>query len=142
MSTEPFVIERTYNAPVSAVWAAISQKEKMKQWYFDLAEFTAAVRFEFRFTGGSEDRQFVHICTVTRVEENKVLAYTWRYDGYPGISEVIFELFDEGDNTRVRLTHTGLESFPVTPFKDFAKENFAAGWTHIIGTSLKEYLGQ
>jgi len=140
MKTGPFVIERTYIAPVSAVWAAISQKEKMKQWYFDLMEFRPEVGFEFQFTGGNEDRTFLHLCKVTKAEENKVLGYTWRYDGYPGISEVTFELFEEGDNTRVKLTHEGLESFPVTPFNDFAKENFSAGWTDIIGTSLQGYL--
>jgi len=47
-------------------------------------------------------------------------------------------LFDEGDKTRLKLTHAGIESFPAE--KDFARESFAKGWTHIIGTSLKEYL--
>ncbi len=39
MNTEPFVIEQTYNAPVSKVWKAITDKDDMKQWYFNLAEF-------------------------------------------------------------------------------------------------------
>ena len=142
MKTEPFVIERTYHAPVSAVWAAISEKDKMKEWYFDLEAFRPEIGFEFQFYGGNEGRQFLHICKVTKAEKNKVLAYTWRFDGYPGISEVTFELFEEGDKTRLKLTHEGLESFPVTPFNDFAKENFAAGWTHIVGTSLQKFLEQ
>ncbi len=33
---EPFIIERTYNAPVSKVWSAITDKDQMKQWYFDI----------------------------------------------------------------------------------------------------------
>ena len=140
MSTAPFVIERIFNAPISTVWAAVSHKEIMKQWYFDLPDFRPEVGFGFQFTGGNEDRTFLHLCTITKAMENKVLAYTWRYDGYPGISEVTFELFDEDGKTRLKLTHEGLESFPATPFNDFAKENFAAGWTHIIGTSLREFL--
>jgi len=48
-------------------------------------------------------------------------------------------LFAEGNKTRVKLTHTGLETFPASN-ADFAKGNFVQGWTHIIGTSLKEYL--
>ena len=39
MNTEPFVIERTYSTPVDKVWQAITDKDKMRQWYFDLKEF-------------------------------------------------------------------------------------------------------
>jgi hypothetical protein len=38
----------------------------------------------------------------------------------------------------LKLTHVGLESFPVMP--QFDRKNFAAGWTQIIGTSLKEFV--
>ncbi len=138
MANEPFVIERTYNAPVEKVWKAISDKGEMKKWYFDLAEFKPEVGFEFRFTGGTEDRQYVHICQVTEVVPGKKLTYSWLYEGYEGKSYVTFELFSEGDNTTLKLTHAGLETFPTHP--DFAKQNFVQGWTEIIGTSLKEYL--
>ncbi len=59
-------------------------------------------------------------------------------DLYTGESFVTFELFNEGDKTKLKITHAGLETFPDNP--DFAKHNFEAGWTHIIGTSLTEYL--
>jgi len=65
---------------------------------------------------------------------------SFSYQNYAGYSLVTFELFAEDGKTRLKLTHSGLESFPVTPNKDFVKENFAAGWTHIIGTSLNTYL--
>ncbi len=71
---------------------------------------------------------------------NKKLTYSWRYDGYEGNSFVTFELFADGDKTKLRLSHKGLESFPVTAYKDFAKENFMEGWTYIIGTGLKDYV--
>jgi uncharacterized protein YndB with AHSA1/START domain len=139
MKNEPFVIERTYNAPVHKVWRAITDKDQMKQWYFDLAEFKPEVGFEFQFEGGSKDKTYLHLCRVTEVIADKKLTYSWRYDGYEGNSFVTFELFDEGDKTRLKLTHEGLETFP-TGNKDFAKESFAAGWTQIIGTSLKEFV--
>jgi uncharacterized protein YndB with AHSA1/START domain len=138
MNSDPFVIERTYYAPVHKVWKAITDKEQMKQWYFNLAEFKPEVGFEFQFTGGPDDRTYLHLCKITEVEVDKKLTYSWRYDGYDGVSFVTFELFDEGDNTRLKLTHSGLETFPANP--DFAKENFAAGWNHIIGVSLKDFL--
>ena len=28
-------MERVYNAPVERVWSAITDKDQMKQWYFD-----------------------------------------------------------------------------------------------------------
>ena len=139
MKTEPFVIERTYNAPVSKVWQAITDKDKMKQWYFDLKEFKPEVGFEFRFYGGTKDRQYLHICKVTEVEPERKLVHSWQYDGYPGESFVTWELYGEGNQTRVKLTHSGLESFP-SDNKDFARESFTAGWTHITGISLKDYL--
>jgi hypothetical protein len=48
-------------------------------------------------------------------------------------------LFGEGKNTRVKLTHAGLETFP-NENPDFGKNNFTEGWTDIIGRSLKEYV--
>ncbi|TAK53156.1 MAG: SRPBCC domain-containing protein [Bacteroidetes bacterium] len=139
MNNEPFVIERTFNAPVSKVWKAITDKSEMKQWYFDLAEFKPEVGFEFQFRGGTEECQYLHLCKITEVISGKKLTYSWRYDGYEGISFVTFELFAEGDRTKVKLTHAGLETFPASN-KDFAKGNFVEGWTAIIGTSLKEYV--
>ena len=140
MNAAPIVVEQTFDAPISTVWEAITDKDKMKQWYFDLAEFKPEVGFEFSFMGENEGRKFKHLCRITVVMPGKKLAHTWQYEGYTGISVVTFELFDEGGKTRVKLTHEGLESFPVTEYKDFAKENFMGGWTYIIGTSLKRYL--
>jgi uncharacterized protein YndB with AHSA1/START domain len=139
MTNEPIVIERTYNAPIAKVWKAITDKNEMKQWYFDLAEFKPEVGFEFSFTGGEEGgKQFLHLCRVTEVIPGKKISHTWKYDGYEGNSEVSFELFPEGDSTRLKLTHAGLDTFPK--IREFAKENFIAGWTDIAGTLLKEYL--
>lgn len=138
MKNEPFVIERTFEASIAEVWQAITDKDEMKQWYFDLTAFKPEAGFEFQFTGGTPENQYLHLCKVTEAVTRKRLTYSWRYDGYPGISYVTFELFAEGINTRLRLTHSGLESFPPEP--DFKKENFAEGWTYIIGTSLAEFL--
>jgi uncharacterized protein YndB with AHSA1/START domain len=140
MNNEPFIIERTYNAPVITVWKAITDKNEMKQWYFDLAEFRPEVGFEFKFTGGpSPEKQYLHLCKITEVIPGRKLTHSWRYDGYEGNSFVTFELFDEGDKTRLKLTHAGLETFPKEN-PDLAKHNFVAGWTDIIGRSLKEFV--
>ena len=140
MNQEPIIIEKTYDASIDKVWKAISDKNEMKKWYFDLAEFRPEVGFEFQFSGGpSPEKQYLHLCKITEVIVNKKLSYTWRYDGYSGDSLVTFELFKEGDKTRLKLIHTGLESFPINN-PDFAKKNFAKGWNHLIGVALADYL--
>src|SRR3989339_1954574 len=104
MISEPFIIEQTFNAPIAKVWKAITDKNDMKQWYFDLAEFKPVVGFEFQFIGGTDEKKYLHLCRITEVIQGKKLTYSWRYDGYEGISYVTFELFSEGDKTMIKLT--------------------------------------
>ena len=139
MNNESFVIERTYNAPVNKVWKAITDRDLMQQWYFNIAAFKPEVGFEFTFDGGSKEKTYTHLCKILEVIPNKKLSYSWRYKDYEGYSVVTFELFDEGEKTRLKLTHTGLETFPQVS-KGFSKESFTQGWTHIIGTSLKNFV--
>ena len=139
MNTQPITVERSFNAPVSKVWSAITNRDEMEKWYFKLKGFKAETGFKFDFVGGPPDGvQYKHLCEVTEVIKEKKLTYSWRYEGYEGISYVTFELLTEGEKTKLTLTHTGLESFP--PIKDFARENFAAGWDGIINKSLQKYL--
>jgi len=135
---KPFEIERTYNAPVALVWKALTDKNEMKKWYFDLEEFKPEVGFTFEFEGGPDDRKYIHHCEITEVIENQKLTYSWAYVGYEGCSYVTFDLFDEGNKTHLKLIHSGLDTFP--PLADFAKENFAMGWNEIIGKNLKEFV--
>lgn len=138
MESSPIIIERIYDVPVKKVWKALTDKTEMKKWYFDVSAFKPDVGFEFHFTGGSENKTYLHLCKITEVIPEKKLSHTWRYDGYKGNSLLTFELFPEGDKTRLKLTHSGLESFPHEP--DFAKESFQKGWDYIIGISLKDFV--
>ena len=61
----PIVIKETFNAPIEKVWEAITDKNEMKKWYFDLAEFEPEVGFEFEFTAGEDVKQYLHLCKVT-----------------------------------------------------------------------------
>jgi uncharacterized protein YndB with AHSA1/START domain len=135
---EPITKEVILKAPIGKVWKAITDKDEMKNWYFDLAEFKPEVGFEFQFVGGDGVKSFLHLCKITMVIPGKKIAYSWRYDGYAGDSLVTFELFADGETTRLKLTHEGIENFPPDPA--FARENFVNGWNQIIGTSLKEYV--
>ena len=61
MKNEPVIIERTYKASIERVWKAITDKDQMKQWHFDLAEFKPEVGFKFQFYGGDEKKQYLHL---------------------------------------------------------------------------------
>ncbi|HEU4718682.1 MAG TPA: SRPBCC family protein [Bacteroidia bacterium] len=142
MQPGAFTIERIFNASVARVWKAITDKDEMKKWYFDLPEFRAEKGCEFRFYGGKDPgRPYLHICKVTEVVAMEKLTYSWRYDGYSGNSLVTFELFPEEGKTRLRLMHSGLLSFPADN-PDFDPENFAGGWTYLVGTALAEFLAK
>ena len=134
---EAVIVERTFNAPVARVWKALTDVEEMRRWYFDLEEFKPEVGFEFEFIFEHEGMRYHHLCRVTEVIPQKKLSYTWRYKGHEGDSLVTFELFAEGEKTRLKLTHEGLETFPKLPA--FARENFKQGWT-TIASELQQFL--
>jgi uncharacterized protein YndB with AHSA1/START domain len=135
---EAIILERTLNAPVAQVWKALTDVDQMRQWYFDLKEFKPQVGFEFEFVVEHDGNSYHHLCRVTDVIPEKKIAYTWQYKGEPGDSLVTFELFPERNKTRLKLTHAGIETFPKTPA--YARKNFEAGWTAIIGSELKQFV--
>ncbi|SFQ38095.1 SRPBCC family protein [Hymenobacter arizonensis] len=136
MST-PVVIERVYEAPIEKVWQALTNTLAMREWYFpQLQQFEPVAGFRFAFAG--DGSPYGKEWVVTNVVAGQKLAHTWAYKNYPGSSEVTFTLAEQGDNTRLTLTHTGLESFPDDPH--FARRRFEDGWAQILGSNLKEYL--
>lgn len=139
-TTDVVVVEKLLDAPASTVWSALTDKDKMKQWYFTLDDFKAEVGFVFRFTGkGSKGESYLHTCKILDVVPNERLSHTWTYDGVEGHSIVTFELKDEGGKTKLTVTHTGLDSFPKGN-PDFAPASFNGGWTALITVNLPKYL--
>jgi uncharacterized protein YndB with AHSA1/START domain len=135
---EAVVVERTLDAPVAKVWKALTDVDQMREWYFDLKEFKPQVGFEFEFVVEHEGTTYHHLCRVTEVIPHQRIAYTWRYKGEPGNSLVTIELSPDGEKTRLKLTHTGIDTFPKTPA--YERKNFEAGWTAIVGTELKQFV--
>jgi uncharacterized protein YndB with AHSA1/START domain len=133
----PFVLEQVYDAPIKKVWQALTDENRMRTWYFpQLMKFEPIVSFEFVFF--NDGSLYQKEWRVTKVEDRRTLAHSWVYKGYPGSSEVTFELFKEGDKTRLELTHTGLASFPTDAH--FARHRFEEGWKQILGINLKNHL--
>jgi uncharacterized protein YndB with AHSA1/START domain len=135
----PLIMERTFDAPIGEVWKAITGKEEMKQWYFDIVDFKPQVGFEFTFTADADNKKYVHYCRITEVIPGRKLQYTWRHRNVLGISLLTFELSPEGQRTRLRLTHEGIENF-VYGGPDFSRASHMKGWTYFLDTALKNFL--
>ena len=137
---EPIIVEQTFNTSVDIVWNSITEIDKMRQWYFEnIPSFKPEVGFEIRFNVQSQDRSFLHIWKVTEVVPLKMIAYNWKYENYPGDSLVKFELFEENNSTKLRLTHQVLEDFP-DDIPEFKRESGVEGWIFFIRKSLKIFL--
>lgn len=139
MTNEPVVVEQAFDAPIPMVWKAITDKDQMRQWFFDpMTEFEPEIGFETQFNVRCEGKDYLHMWKVTDVVPEQRISYEWRYGGYPGDSVVTWELSGGGDGTTLKLTHTGHETIQGDPI--FSKENCAAGWTYLVQESLKSFL--
>jgi uncharacterized protein YndB with AHSA1/START domain len=142
MST-PIILEHSYKAAPARVWRALTDPEEVRQWYFDIPGFKAEVGHKFSFSGGDETKQYMHHCEILEVIPERKLSYTWAYEDFPGSSVVSFELFPGADGgTRVRITHSGLETFPGDRLPDFAPASFKGGWTYFLTDGFAKYLGE
>ncbi len=141
MKDEPIIVERTFNASVETVWKAITDKDQMKQWYFNaIAAFTPEVGFQTQFNVRNDGKDYLHIWKVTEVKPGKKISYDWSFGGFPGRSIVTFELSAAGKKTKLKLTHTGIETFLPDVNPPLARKNFVTGWTALIGDLLKQFV--
>lgn len=134
------IVKERVNAPVEKVWNAITNKDDMKVWYFDIPDFAPVMHQEFSFYEPGNEKKYHHYGEVLEVIPNKKLKHSW---SYPDISKektiVKWELEEDGDGTVVTLTHKGLENLEHLG-DDFATKNFEKGWTEIVNSSLKNFL--
>ena len=76
----PIVIERTLAATTAKVWKALTDREQMKAWYFNLDAFEPVVGFEFSFPGqGHKGEKYMHLCRITEVIPERKLVYSCAY---------------------------------------------------------------
>ncbi len=136
----PVVVEQSFAAPVETVWQALTDIVQMRQWYFDnIPAFKPEAGFETQFDIQNGGRNFRHMWKVTEVVPLNMIAYDWKYQEYPGDSQVIFELFKQDSGTKLRLTHRVREDFPED-IPEFSRESCVEGWIFFIRKSLTEFL--
>ncbi|MEC5394403.1 SRPBCC family protein [Bergeyella sp. RCAD1439] len=133
------IVKEKVNAPVEKVWAALTDKGAMKEWYFDIPDFAAEPHTEFGFWGGGIKAGQHHHCEILEVDACRKLKYSW---AYPEISKektiVKWELESEAEGTVVTLTHKGLENLEHLGL-EFNHESFEKEWKGIVG-KLKAFV--
>ncbi len=140
MNTNPIVVEQIYNAPIAVVWKAITERDQMRQWYFEpMTEFKPEVGFETEFDVEFEGQIFPHQWKVTEVVPETRIVYDWRYGGYAGDSSVTWELSETPGGTKLKLSHRGQETFPQDN-PAFRREAGEAGWRYFLHESLTAFL--
>jgi uncharacterized protein YndB with AHSA1/START domain len=121
-------IKQTYHigAPVTAVWQALVDPALIDGWGGGPAEMSAAADFEFKLWGGD-----IHGRNV-EVVPNAKLTQEWYGGDWAEPSLVTFELFAEGQGTRLELGQTNV------PSEEAAEIDL--GWKDFYLGPLKEML--
>jgi uncharacterized protein YndB with AHSA1/START domain len=66
------------NAPVDKVWNALTNKEQMKNWYFDIPDLNQKKVMHSIFLSRVK-REFHHHCEIAEVVPNEKLKHSWTY---------------------------------------------------------------
>jgi uncharacterized protein YndB with AHSA1/START domain len=144
MENNSIQIERNFEASAELLWEALTNNERLKEWYMDFeGKFKAEVGHVFEFESGPpEGKQWLHRAKVLEVIENKKLVHTWSYPGYSGEARLTWELVAQGtEKTLLKMNFDFTE--PFDPSEDaLHRSNFVAGWNELINTNLANYINQ
>jgi uncharacterized protein YndB with AHSA1/START domain len=127
-------IERTFQAPIEAVFDAWTSEEVIRRWWHvELGWETAAAEIDLRVGGAvrvvmrdpEKDAEYGGGGTYTEIEPPTRLAFTWIWDDDP--RRTLIELdFEEADGvTTVSFTHSGL-------WDEEAVRSHEYGWSKIF----------
>jgi uncharacterized protein YndB with AHSA1/START domain len=124
--------EAVYPHSPERVWRALVDPAELAAWLMP-TDFAAEVGHEFSLETGDD-----HIGTirgeVLEIDEPKLLRCRW--SGVFGDTEVTFELFPDGDGTRLRVVHDGwTDPLPTE------HAGFDDGWKQKLEQDLPRVLG-
>lgn len=110
--------EREYPDPPAAVWASITEPERLRRWLAEVVDgrLEPGGAFTFRWTG--DDSQTAR-CRVRLFEPPKVLELDWSFPGEPD-SVLRIELSPAGSGTLLVLDHRQLPPAQAA--------GYGAGW--------------
>ena len=137
---EPIIVEQNFDTSIENVWNALTVLDEMTQWYFsNIPSFDPVEGFTTKFIVQVEDRIFPHLWKITEVVPMKKISYEWKFEGYPGSSISLFELSEEKNKTKLKLTATVIEKFPDN-IPEFKRESGVVGWNYLIKERLRDYI--
>ena len=138
-------LERLLDAPVATVWRYLTEADLRAQWFAGGSAIAGDGPLTLAFDHdrlSSEDVPYpqdyatskgaVNQEQVLRFEPTSVLAFTFG-EGRNGIAT--FELFAEGERTRLVLTHSGIQS-PTGAL------NFGSGWNSHLAVLQEKLAGR
>jgi len=76
---------------------------------------------------------------VTEVIPKIKLVCNWTYEEYVGSADMVFDLIEENNFTKMQIKVIVLEDFP-DHIPEFKRESCVGGWEYFIQNRLKEYL--
>lgn len=135
------MITSKVNIKVSAsqIWQALTDKELMKEWYFDIPDFELKEGAIFNFFEPGGANLFHHQCEIKEIVLNKKFSHTWTHpDRTQGVSVVTWFLNEKDGETEIILEHEGTENF-YDAGPEFAPENYQKGWDGFMAV-LKNYM--
>lgn len=136
----PIITEQSFTKSKEQVWKAITDANEMRKWFFvEMPNHKAEVGFTTQFNVDAGEREFMHLWNITEVVPKEKLVCQWEYEGYDGLAVVTYELFEENEGCKIRVTATGIETFP-SDVPEFRRESCEGGWKYFINQRLKEYL--
>jgi len=140
MRQQTIHIERTYPIALADLWQAITNKDNMKEWFFEIPNFTMEIGGEFEFYRHNKREDSLHHCQVLDVIPNELFKFTWRHPKQSkGTSIITWRLIPRGGATTLHLTHEGLENFHDAG-EQFSQLRFENGWNYLLGESLNKYV--
>lgn len=123
--TAPIVFERVIDANIDEAFALFTEPERLRRWQAASASVDLRVGGDYRLTvvPGS-----IAYGTFTEIDPGKRLVYTWGWKGEdmppPSASSIQVDFEPVGDQTRVTMTHSGLD--------EEGAAGHTVGWTHFF----------
>ncbi|MFC3158272.1 Uncharacterized conserved protein YndB, AHSA1/START domain [Chryseobacterium arachidis] len=138
--SNPIIVEHKVNAPIDKVWQALTDKNEMRIWYFDIEDFELKIGAIFNFYEPGDEKKYHHQAEVVEIIPNKKLKHTWTYPEFSDQKTILtWELQADADHTLIKLIHDDIDYFGDLG-ENFSRNAFTEGWNGIIGQSLKPYL--
>ena len=136
------IVEQALDCSTEDAWQALTVTELMRQWFFsEMPDFEASVDFEVRFDVKAKSQVFDHVWKVLEVNPGKSMLVNWKYPPHKGEGLVKFEVAPQNNNSLVRVTCDGIDSFPQD-VPEFTPESCRSSWEYFLQGRLAIFINE